>query len=67
MSRKVDNLQKFCSGHNKIFAGILIVLVFSKSDIQYLWHGKISACKVLVPVKKSLIFTHILVMSSFSG
>ena len=31
---KVDNLQKFCSQHNKIFVDILIILVFSKSDIQ---------------------------------
>ena len=50
-SEKVDNLQKFCSRHNNIFAGILIFLVFSKSGIQYLWQGEISACKVLVPIK----------------
>ena len=48
---KVDNLQKFCSRRNKPFAGILILLVFSKSGIQYLRQRKISACKVLVPIK----------------
>ena len=48
---KVDNFQKFCSRHNKIFPDILIFLVFSKSGIQYLWQGEISACKVLVAIK----------------
>ena len=50
-AEKVDNFQKFCSRHNKIFSDILIFLVFSKSGIQYLWQGEISACKVLVPIK----------------
>ena len=48
---KVDNLQKFCSRHNNIFVGILIFLVLSKSGIQYLWQGEISAYKVLVSIK----------------
>ena len=48
---KGDNLQKFCSWRNKIIAGVLIFLVFSKSGIQYLLQEKISACKVLVPIK----------------
>ena len=48
---KVDNLHKFRSRCNKIFVGILIFLVFSKSGIQCLWQGEISACKVLVPIK----------------
>ena len=55
MLRKVDDLQKFCRGLNKIFVGILIFLVFSKSGIQYLWQGKISVCKVLVPIKVVLL------------
>ena len=47
----MDNLKKFWSWHSKIFVGILIFLVFSKSGIQYLWQEEISACKVLVPIK----------------
>ena len=46
---KVDNLQKFRSRRNKMFVGILIFLVFSESDIQYLC--EISVCKVLVTIK----------------
>ena len=49
---KVDNLQKFCSRSNKIFVGTLIFLVFfSKSGIQYFWQGKISVCKLPVPIE----------------
>ena len=48
---KVDNLQKFPNRRNKTFVGILIFLVFSESDIQYLWQGEISFCKVQVPIK----------------
>ena len=48
---KVDNLQKFRRRRNKIFVIIFFFLVFSKSDIQYLWQGEISVCKVLVPIK----------------
>ena len=48
---KVDNLQKFCCWRNKIFAGILIFLVFSNSGIEYLWQREISACKLTVPIK----------------
>ena len=33
------------------FAGISIILVFSKSVVQYMWQGEISVCKVLVPIK----------------
>ena len=47
----MDNLEKFSSRRNKILAGILMFLVFSKSCIQYLWQGEISACKVLVSIK----------------
>ena len=47
---KVDNLQKFYSWRNKIFASMLIFIVFSKSGIQYLWQGEISASNVLVPI-----------------
>ena len=47
----MDNLQKFCARRNKFFASILILLVISKSGIQYLRQGKVSACKVLVPIK----------------
>ena len=47
----MDNLQKFRSRRNEIFVGILFFLVFSKSDIQYLWQGEISVCKVIVPIK----------------
>ena len=47
----VNNLQKCRSQRNKISAGILITLVLSKPGIQYLWLGKSSACKVLVPIK----------------
>ena len=47
----MDNLKKFWSWRSKIFVGILIFLVFSKSGIQCLWQGEISACKVLVPIK----------------
>ena len=59
---KVDNLQKFCSRRNKIFADMLIFLVFSKSGIHYLCQGEISACKVLikgVPVKNDHYFLRI--------
>ena len=47
----MDNLKKFWSWRSKIFVGILIFLVFSKSGIQCLWQGEISVCKVLVPIK----------------
>ena len=40
----MDNLQKFRSRRNEIFLDILIILVFSKSGIQYMWQGEISAC-----------------------
>ena len=63
----MDNLQNVCSRCNKIFAGILIFLVFSKLRIQYLWQGEISACKVLVPVKNYHYYSRILVTSSLSG
>ena len=47
----MDRLQKFRSRRNKNFVGILIFLVFSESNIQYLWQGEINVCKVLVPTK----------------
>ena len=47
----MDNLQKFCSRRNKVFAVFLIFLVFFKSGVQYLWQREISACKVLMPIK----------------
>ena len=34
-----------------MFEGILMFLVFSESDIKYLWQGEISVFKVLVPIK----------------
>ena len=40
--QKGDNLPKFLSQHNKIFVSILIILVFSKSGVQYMWQRKIS-------------------------
>ena len=47
----MDNLRKFRRRRNKIYEGLLIFLVFSKSDIQYMWQGEISICKVLVPIQ----------------
>ena len=40
--QKGDNLPKFLSQDNKIFVSILIILVFSKSGVQYMWQRKIS-------------------------
>ena len=62
MLRKVDNLQKFRSGRNKIFVCMLIFPVFSKFGIQYLWQGEINNFKLQVPIKvvpgKSYYFLH---------
>ena len=38
------------AGVTNFFVGILIILVFSKLGIQYMWQGEISVCKVLVPI-----------------
>ena len=37
MSRKVDNLQKFCRQRSKIFCVDINISSFSKSEIQYFW------------------------------
>ena len=48
----MDNLQKFRSCSYKVFVGIFMFLgFFSKSGIQYLWQGKVSVGKVLVPIE----------------
>ena len=47
----MHNLQKVRNQRSKIFVGILIFLVFSKSRIQYLWQGEISVFKVPVSIK----------------
>ena len=41
MSRKVDNLQKFCSRRNKIFVCILIFLVFLSQALSTFGNGKL--------------------------
>ena len=51
----MHNLQKFRNRRNKTFVDILIFLVFSKSGLQYLWQGEISACKVLAPIKVVMV------------
>ena len=40
----MDNLQKFRSQREKFYVDILIILVFSKSGIQYMCQGEISVC-----------------------
>ena len=64
MLRKSDNMQRFRSRRNKIFLGIFIFRAFSKSDIQYLWQGEVSVCKVLVP-NKLLVKTDYLLHQKF--
>ena len=40
-------MKKFCSQRNKIFVGILIILAFSKSGIQYMCQEEISEIRDL--------------------
>ena len=49
----MDNLQKFHSWRKKI--SVAIILVFSRSGIQYMCKGEISVCKVLVSIKVVLV------------
>ena len=54
---KIFTYQKFCRYIN--------ISSFFKSGIQYLWQGKISVCKVLVPIKVMPVKNDYFLLSKF--
>ena len=53
--RKSGQFAEIYSRRNKIFVGMLIILVFSKPGIQNMWEREISVCKVVVPIQVGLV------------
>ena len=53
--RKSGQFAEIYSRRNKIFVGMLIILVFSKPGIQNMWEREISVCKVVVPIQVVLV------------